>query len=66
MGLFSFLLGISQDMEKENKRRRKSLEDEMDIYGLSDDEKEIVRRGDQDPWDFDEDDIEEGDYYEDD
>ena len=38
----------------------------MDIYGLSDDEKEIVRRGDQDPWNFDEDDIEEGDYYEED
>ena len=64
MGLLDFLLGLSEDSKK--KKKKNSLEDEMDVYGLNDDEKEIVRRGDADPWDFEEENLEEGDYYEDD
>ncbi len=64
MGLLDFLLGLSEDPKK--KKKKSFLEDEMDVYGLNDDEKEIVRRGEADPWDFEEEDLEEGDYYEDD
>ena len=38
----------------------------LDCKKYNDDEKEIVRRGEADPWDFEEEDLEEGDYYEDD
>ena len=38
----------------------------MNAYGLSDFEKDIVRRGEADPYDFEEENLEEGDYYKDD
>ena len=39
----------------------------MDMYGLDDDEKELVRKGEYDPWDFDPDNpTDEDDYYKDD
>ena len=45
----------------------KNLEEEMDNYGLDDEEKELVRNGEYDPWDFEEpqdgDEINEDDYY---
>lgn len=67
MGLLDFLLGLSEEAKKEEKRKKKkALEDEMDAFGLNDDEKEIVRRGEADPYDFEEEDLEEGDYYHDD
>lgn len=61
MGLLDLLFGLSEEPKK--KKKKNSLEDEMDIYGLSDDEKELVRKGEQDVWDFDEEDIEDSDYY---
>ena len=61
MGLLDFLLGLSEDPKK--KKKKNSLEDEMDAYGLNDDEKELVRKGEQDVWDFEEEDLEDGDYY---
>jgi len=67
MGLLSFLLSLSEELENDKKKKKKNkLENEMDIFGLSDDEKELVRKGEQDITDFDEEDNENGDYYEDD
>ena len=48
------------------------LEKEMDAYGLDDEEKELVRKGEYDPWDFEypsdheDEDMDDDDYYEDD
>ena len=46
------------------------LEREMDAYGLDDEEKELVRNGEYDPWDFeypsDQEEMEDDDYYEED
>lgn len=59
--------GNDEEAEKEAKRKKKkALEDAMNANGLSEYEKEIVRRGEADPWDFEEENLEEGDYYEDD
>lgn len=57
-----------EDEEKEEEKKRIELEEEMDIYGLEDDEKELVRNGEWEPWQFetDPDDLEEEDYYHDD
>ena len=38
----------------------------MDIYGLEDWQKEEVRNGNYDPWSFEEEDLEEDDYFHDD
>jgi hypothetical protein len=39
------------------------LEKEMDVYDLEDWEKEEVKKGEYDPWNFEEEDLEEDDYY---
>ena len=64
MGLLDFLLDIlSYDGKKD---KNKKLEEEMELHGLDEEEKELVRRGEQDIEDFDdEDDLEDGDYYKD-
>ena len=64
MGLLDFLLDIlSYDGKKD---KNKKLEEEMELNGLDEEEKELVRRGEQDIEDFDdEDDLEDGDYYKD-
>ena len=41
-------------------------DDELDDYGLNEWEKEEVKKGYQDPWNFDEEDLEDDDYYSDD
>ena len=46
------------------------LENEMDAYDLDDEEKELVRKGEYDPWDFEypsdheDEDMDDDDYYE--
>ena len=64
MGLLDFLLDIlSYDGKKD---KNKKLEEEMELHGIDEEEKELVRRGEQDIEDFDdEDDLEDGDYYKD-
>lgn len=42
------------------------LEREMDAYGLEEHEKELVRKGEYDPWDFEEEEMDEDSYYRDD
>lgn len=54
-------------MELENERKRQALEDEMDAYNLEEHEKELVRKGEYNAWDFDtEGPFEDDDYYKDD
>ena len=38
-------------------------EEEMDAYGLTDYQKELVKKGENNPWDFEEEDLEDDDYY---
>ena len=47
--------------------KKNYLDDEMDMYNLSEEERELVKNGEYDPWDFDtEGPFDEDDYYEDD
>lgn len=69
--IFEILKGINKTLDgiegKKEKDRSNALEEEMDMYGLDEDEKELVRKGEYDPWDFDPDNpFEEDDYYKDD
>ena len=74
MGLISFIadIGRALDLDKPTPKPQKTkeeleLEEEMDRYGLVEEEKEAVRRGDYNPWDFEYpgqgDDLDEDDYY---
>ncbi len=63
-------LGAIQDITgyhevSDEERKEQDLEEEMDILGLDEDEKEIVREGEWEPWQFetDPDDFDEEDYY---
>ena len=53
-GLFSFM-----NQEQDNNYSDKDLDD----YGLNKNEKEEVKKGNQDPWNFEEEDLEDDDYY---
>ena len=60
---FDVLLLQEMIKKHKNKNNNKSLEEEMNKYSLEEWEKELVRNGEYDPWNFDEDEPEEGDYY---
>lgn len=66
-GFVKFLNGFNAffNNDEEKEKRNQELEDEMDHYGLDEDEKELVRSGKWEPWEFetDKDDLEEEDYY---
>ena len=57
LGFFAFL----EEQEKREKRRK--LEQEMENNNLEEWQKELVRNGDYDPTSFEEEDLEEDDYY---
>ena len=38
-------------------------DEELDEYGLTDEEKEQVKKGENDPWNFEEEDLEDDDFY---
>lgn len=40
------------------------LDEELDDYNLEEWQKDLVKKGEYDPWDFEEEDLEEDDYYE--
>lgn len=77
MGLISTLLG--EEKKKQEPKKEKSLldvltdnkrykdpdytDDELNEFGLTDWEKDEVKKGNQDPWDFEEDDQDEDSYY---
>lgn len=65
MGLIWEILKASAEIEEEKeKKKRADLEKEMDAYDLEDWQKDLVRKGDYDPWNFEEDgELEEDDYY---
>lgn len=71
MGLLGFILGLSEALdEDEKKKKANSLEKEMDNYGLDEEERELVRKGDYEPWNFefpsDGEELDDDDYYKDD
>jgi hypothetical protein len=74
MGLISTLLG--EDKKKQEPKKEKSLletlietkdpdytEEDLDDYGLTDLEKDEIRKGNQDIWDFEEEDRDDDSYY---
>lgn len=65
MGLFGEIIKWANEIEVEDEKKRKEeLEKEMDAYDLEDWQKDLVRKGDYDPWNFEEDgELEEDDYY---
>ena len=60
MSLFDIFFG---DEEEKKRNQKKELEEEMDNLGLDDWEKDEVRNNGWDPEDFNDDELEEGDYY---
>ena len=56
MGLFSGLFGDNDNISGYD-------ESELEGYGLDEDEKQLVREGVYDPWQFEEEDPDEDDYY---
>lgn len=67
MGLFSFLVGLSNAMEDNDKNEsKKRLEQEMNWNHLDEYEKEEVRKGNYDVYNFEDStdiDLDEDDYY---
>lgn len=62
MGL---IFKIIEELSKNTNDKDSKLEKEMDLYGLEDVEKEYVRRGDYEPYNFEDskDELDEDDYY---
>lgn len=56
MGLFDTIFGSNQE---------KKLEKKLDNYDLEDWQKEEVKKGNYSPWNFEEEELEDDDYYED-
>lgn len=65
MGLFLKILAALLSSPSQPTRSFR-LEREMDAYGLEEHEKELVRKGEYDPWDFEEEEMDEDSYYRDD
>lgn len=59
MGLFLDLLVALLGSPKRSSTRER----DFDAYGLTEDEKKIARREGYDPWDFDEEEMDEDSYY---
>lgn len=57
--------GVLSYMNDEQDNNSEYTEEELDSYGLEDWQKEEVKKGNQDPWNFEED-LEDDDYYSDD
>ena len=55
-GLFSFM------NEQQDENNSEYTDEELDAYGLEDWQKDEVKKGNYDPWNFEED-LEEDDYY---
>ena len=49
--------------EQEKENNSEYADEEVDSYGLEDWQKEEVKKGNYDPWSFEEEDLEEDDYY---
>ena len=68
-GLFSFMNEQQNDNnseytdEQQNDNNSEYTDEELDNYGLEDWQKEEVKKGNYDPWNFEEEELEEDDYY---
>ena len=51
---------------KKSKTKKRYSDEELDAYDLEDDEKELVQNDEYDPWNFEEEDLDEDDYHRDD
>ena len=56
-GFFSFL------NEKDSENESSYTEEELDSYGLEEWQKDEVKKGKADPWNFEEEDLEDDDFY---
>ena len=54
---------LTRDKDDEYENESEYTEEEMDDYGLEDWQKDLVRKGEYNPWNFEEEDLEEDDYY---
>lgn len=57
---------ISELSNEKNNKEKEDLEKEMDYYGLDEHERELVRKGDYEPYNFEDDEeeeLDEDDYY---
>lgn len=63
---FASLNKVDKHLNKKEDVYNKKLEDEMNDYYLEDWQKDLVREGKYEPWNFEEDNLEEEDYYYDD
>lgn len=58
------LLKLLKELAKvNNKNNTEYTEEELEIYGLNEEEKELVKKGLHNPWDFEEDGKLDDDYY---
>ena len=64
MGIFLKL--VAALLTSPSKPQTSKRELELDIYGLTEDEKDMARKEGYDPWDFEEDEMDEDSYYSDD
>lgn len=56
-GLFSFM------NEQQNENNSDYTDEELENYGLDEQQREEVKKGNYDPWGFEEEDLEDDDYY---
>lgn len=54
---------IQKKKDKDDYNVSGYTDDELDDYGLEDWQKDLVKKGDYEPWNFEEEDLEEDDYY---
>ena len=69
-GFFSIFMEDTSKKKKEEKKsifsnKSKYTDKELDAYGLEDWQKKEVKKGNYDPWNFEEEDLDEDDYYKD-
>lgn len=56
-GLFYFM------NEQQNENNSDYTDEELENYGLDEQQREEVKKGNYDPWNFEEEDLEDDDYY---
>lgn len=56
-------MGITDYFKNDEEQKKNDLEKKMDVLGLSEWEKEEVRKGNYNPEDFEDEELEEDDYY---
>ncbi|NMA50850.1 MAG: hypothetical protein GX951_03260 [Mollicutes bacterium] len=54
---------LFSDLNIEDENTSKYTEAELDNYGLEEWQKELVRKGEYDPWNFEEENLEDDDYH---